>query len=52
MLLKWKYRIECTKLVAAAEGVYGERIAKDVQYNRLVNDVGAKNSNKPMDLKV
>ena len=39
-------------MIAAAEGLYGARIAKDVKYNRLVNDVGSKNTNKAMDLKV
>ena len=50
--LQWKYRIECTELLAAAQGLYGLRIAKDVKFNRLCNDVGSRNTNKAMDLKV
>ena len=50
--LQWKYRIECTELLAAAQGLFGLRIAKDVRHNRLMNDVGSRNTNKAMDLKV
>jgi len=29
---QWKYRIECTELLAATQGLYGQRIAKDATW--------------------
>ena len=44
--------MECTELLAATQGLYGQRIAKDATYNRLVNDQGCRNTNKGCDIKV
>ena len=52
MKFQWKYRIECTELLAATQGLYGQRIAKDATYNRLVNDQGCRNTNRGCDIKV
>ena len=40
------------ELLAVLQGVYGRGVALDAFFNRFVNEVGSRNSNKPGDLKV
>ena len=47
-----KYRIEACEKIAAAAGVYGDAVAKDTTFNSFVNDMGCRNTNKPLDIKV
>ena len=50
--MQWKYRIAAFTKVAAAEGVYGEKIKMDSVYNCLINDQGLSRTNIDGDLKV
>ena len=47
-----KYRIEACEKIAAAASVYGDAVAKDTTFNSFVNDMGCRNTNKPLDIKV
>jgi len=41
------HRIEVFELLAVLQGVYGRGVALDAFFNRFVNEVGSRNSNKP-----
>ena len=49
---KWKYRIAAHMRIAAARGVFGEKIKVDSIHNCLINEQGLKNSNIDGDLKL
>ena len=51
-IFQWKYRIQAHHKAAADGGAHGEAVALDSQFNGIINEKGAKNTNKAGDLKV